>query len=185
MKKRKKQAYKFLIQTDAGVIGNRSVHSYNIRGLRPQGGAGKEFRRRSMSRLIDDTTLAEIYAITEALRYMNSKGFTKALVKTDSKMVADMVKNQNFDVENHRFGRDVKYLRSLLKSTNSNIMFTKRESNKGADLQCQLQWEKKRFSIKGKKLKGFKTKGHPVYAQMRAMKKTKQAHKKRVLQNSI
>lgn len=185
MKKRKKQIYKFLIQTDAGVMGSKSVHSYNIRGLRPQGGAGKEFRRRSISRLIDDPTLAEIYTITEALRYMNNKGFTRALVKTDARTVVDLVKNLDANLDKYRFGRDIRYLRSLLKSTNSNIIFAKRELNKGADLQCQLQWEKKRFSIKGKKLRGFKTKGNPVYKQMRDMKKTKKAHQRRVLQNSI
>jgi|Hof3ISUMetaT_17_FD_contig_41_900094_length_779_multi_3_in_0_out_0_1 ribonuclease HI len=159
MTKQEKFKYNYLIQTDASVRGLKSVHSYNIRGLQKNGQGGKEFRSKAFGRLIDDPISAEIYALTEALQYMQEKGFYGSIVKTDSLRVVEMVKNRENNYSENKHGRDIVYLRKLLDMTKSKIIHGGRNSNKGADVQCQVAWEKKQFSLRGKKVGGFQNKG--------------------------
>lgn len=171
----KTKKYRYLIQTDASVKGTKSVHSYNIRGLKRNGSGGKVFREKGFGRLIDDPMLAEIYAITEALQYMQQKGFCESLVKTDRQDVVKIVKNRSNDYSDKHYGRDIIYLRKLLKATRSAIQYNPRKFN-GADIQCHLTWEKKQFSIKGKKVRGFKN-GNKIQQVKRQMANARKRNK--------
>lgn len=157
--------FNYLIQTDASVRGLKSTHSYNIRGIKKDGRGGKEFRTKGFSRLFEDSVGAELYAITEALQYMQEKGFKRSIVLTDNQSIVKMTRNRDSNYDHNRYGRDIIYLRKLLDATNSIIRFQKRQRNKGADKVCHLVWKKKQFSIKGKPVKGFKSKSYNNYLQ--------------------
>ena len=150
----KKRLNMVLVKTDASVIGGRSKHSYHIRGIKADGTMGAMIRQKRFGKNFDNSVVAELYSIQEALLVVVERNFRGVVLQTDCEEAVLHINTRSWTHPNETIRRDINYIRKLVDKVGAKVQHVPRHHNKLTNHLCNEAWKDKKKNLNGRVLKG-------------------------------